>query len=73
MHGLYDFITMSPQVLFQTGETTITGNYVSSDAETASIGIISLGVDLLINVAIAVWIWNKHMKDVDFELIRETW
>ena len=74
MHGLYDFIATSPQVLFQTAETTtITANYVSSDAETASIRIIGLGVDLLINAAIALWIWKKHMKDVDFETMRETW
>ena len=74
MHGLYDFIATSPQVLFQTAETTtITANYVSSDAEAASIGIIGLGIDLLINVAIALWIWKKHMKDVDFEEIRESW
>jgi membrane protease YdiL (CAAX protease family) len=74
MHGVYDFIATSPQVLFQTAETTtITANYVSSDAETASIRIIGLGVDLLINAAIALWIWKKHMKDVDFETMRETW
>ena len=74
MHGVYDFIATSPQVLFQTAETTtITANYVSSDAETASIRIIGLGADLLINAAIALWIWKKHMKDVDFETMRETW
>ena len=74
MHGLYDFMTMAPQVLFQTAEsTTISADYISTDAETAASGMIVLGVDLLINLVIVFWLWKKHMKDVDFEELRKTW
>ena len=73
MHGALDFIASIPEVLFRQGEKNTTASYVSADAEIALAGMIILGVDLLINIVIVIWIWKKHMKDVDFEEIRRTW
>ena len=25
------------------------------------------------DLAVAIWIWKKHMKDVDFDELRKTW
>ena len=73
MHGALDFITSIPEVLFRMEAKSTTNSYVSADADVASAGMIIMGVDLLINIAIVIWIWKKHMKDVDFETMRETW
>ena len=73
MHGALDFIASIPEALFRQEAKDTTASYVSADAQIAMAGMIVLGVDLLINIIIVVWIWKKHMKDVDFEEIRRTW
>ena len=74
MHGLYDFIATSPRVMFQTAEnTTITADYVNMDTDVAVASAGVLAVELVIDIIIAVWIWKKHMKDVDFEEMRKSW
>ena len=73
MHGALDFITSIPEALFRQEAKDTTASYVSADAKIAMAGMIVLGIDLLINIIIVVWIWKKHMKDVDFEEIRRTW
>ncbi len=73
MHGALDFIASIPEALFRQGVKDTTASYVSADAEVAAAGMIIMGVDLLINLVIVIWIWKKHMKDVDFEEIRRTW
>ena len=51
-------------------------NYVSLDGQEAGLGVAVLvlyAVDVIISLIIAIWIWKKFMKDVDFDELRETW
>ena len=73
MHGALDFIASIPEALFRQGAKDTAASYVSADAKTALAAVAVLGVDLIINIIIVIWIWKKHMKDVDFEEIRRTW
>jgi hypothetical protein len=69
-HALFDFLASVPEIFFVIQKSS-ENTYVQSGS--AGIGmIVVLGVDLLLTVVIAVWIWKKHMKDVDFEEIRKT-
>ena len=75
MHGLFDYILDIPVVLFrQVGEVaSTTQDYVGMQGSDVTSAIIVQSVVILIDIIICVWIWKKHMKDVDFEEIRQTW
>ena len=74
MHGLFDFLCDLPGMLFQTAEeATVSIDYVSSVSSSAGAGVIFMGIETIIIIAILVWLWKKHMKDVDFDEIRRTW
>ncbi len=43
---------------------------------TGNLAVANLGLQLVgmaIDIIICIWIWKKHMKDVDFEKVRRTW
>ncbi|MCR5487907.1 MAG: hypothetical protein K6F35_10335 [Lachnospiraceae bacterium] len=73
-HGLFDYLIEFPKVLFADPmAASNTQDYVSM---TGNLALVNLGTQLMLIVidgAICIWIWKKHMKDVDFEEIRKTW
>ena len=74
-HGLFDYLIELPSVVFLKAgaEASSARDYVSMTGELA---LANLGVQLAltaIDIAILIWIWKRHMKDVDFEEIRRTW
>lgn len=74
-HGLFDYLIEFPSVLFQEvgAVASNTQDYVSMTGELA---IANLGTQLILiafDIAILIWIWKWHMKDVDFEEIRKVW
>ena len=74
-HGLFDYLIMVPSVVFQEAGAVAsnTQDYVSMTGE-AAVGNLIVQVGLtIIDIAILIWIWKRHMKDVDFEEIRKTW
>lgn len=75
VHGLFDFLIQVPSAIFQEigNEVSNTQDYVSM---TGKLAMANLGVQIftiVLNSVICIWIWKKHMKDVDFEEIRKTW
>lgn len=74
-HGLFDYLIEFPSVLFQEAGAVAsnTQDYVSMTGELA---MANLGTQLILiafDIAILIWIWKWHMKDVDFEEIRKVW
>ena len=74
-HGLMDYLIDFPSTLLQEVGSTAsnTQDYVSM---TGNLAVANLGMQLIvivIDAVICIWIWKKHMKDVDFEEIRRTW
>ena len=74
-HGLLDYLIDFPSTLLQeVGNTASnTQDYVSM---TGNLAVANLGMQLIvivIDAVVCIWIWKKHMKDVDFEEIRRTW
>lgn len=74
-HGLYDFLLVFSGVVFPRAEdvATNTQDYVSM---TGKMAMANLAVQLMliaVDVVILIYIWKRHMKDVDFEEIRRTW
>lgn len=76
-HGLYDFLLSVQEAFFDKSEAVkASTNYVSLDGQEAGLGVAVLvlyAVDVIISLIIAIWIWKKFMKDVDFDELRETW
>ena len=74
-HGLFDYLIEFPSVLFKEAGAvaSTTQDYVSM---TGDLAMANLGTQLILiafDIAILIWIWKFHMKDVDFEEIRRTW
>ncbi len=70
-HGLFDFVTSLPEIFFKI-EKSSENTYVQQGTMGLALMAV-LGIDLVINLVVAIWLWKKHMKDVDFEEIRRTW
>ena len=68
-HGLYDFLTAFSTGLFK---TTSTSSYVAV-SETSSYSLMMYGVLTLIGLIIAIVLWQKVGKKIDFEKIRNEW
>ena len=75
IHGLFDYILDIPVAMFRkVGEVaSTTQDYVGMQGSDVTSAIVVQLIVILIDVIICVWIWKKHMKDVDFEEIRQTW
>lgn len=73
MHGMFDFVTSISGAIFEQAAKSAENNYVNMQGQDAMGGIIVFAGTLVIDTAIAIWLWKFHMKDVDFEEIRETW
>lgn len=74
-HGLYDYLIEVPSVVFQRAEAEITNtnDYVSMTGEVAMANLVVQLILSTIDIAILIYIWKVHMKDVDFEEIRRSW
>jgi membrane protease YdiL (CAAX protease family) len=76
-HGLYDFVSIAQQAIFEgdkaLGANGPTADYVVTDQSTSPIVLIVYAVMTVYDLAVAIWIWKKHMKDVDFDELRKTW
>ena len=74
-HGLYDYLIEFPSALFvETGAAASnTQDYVSMTGDLATANLAMQLIVMAVDIVICIWIWKKHMKDVDFEEIRNTW
>ena len=74
-HGLYDYLIEFPSALFvETGAAASnTQDYVSMTGDLATANLAMQLIVMAVDIVICIWIWKKHMKDVDFEEIRKTW
>ena len=70
-HGLFDFVTSLPEIFFKV-EKSSENTYVQQGTMGFALMAV-LGIDLVLNLVVAIWLWKRHMKDVDFEEIRKTW
>ena len=71
VHALFDFLTDFSLVLGGTADLGA-GNYVKAGEEGIA-GIVVLGIQTLIGAAIALRVWKKVGKTIDFEAMRESW
>lgn len=76
-HGLYDFVSIAQEVIFfgdkVLGANGPTGDYVVTDPNVGPGVLVVYVIMTIYDIAVALWIWKKHMKDVDFEELRKTW
>ena len=75
MHGLYDFLLKFGSELFRQADSKVsnTQDYAGVTGSDVPAIIILQLILIVIDIVICIWIWKKHMKDVDFENIRRTW
>ncbi len=71
LHGLFDFLTCLPIILFEAPEIG-DSSYAVQGEEGLSV-IIIYAIDILINAIICIIIWKKIGKTMDFEEMRENW
>jgi membrane protease YdiL (CAAX protease family) len=76
-HGLYDFVSIAQEAIFfgdkAFGDNGPTADYVVTDKSASPAVLVVYVIMTVYDIAVAIWIWKKHMKDVDFEEIRKTW
>lgn len=76
-HGLFDFMGIAQEAIFYgdkaLGARGPTNGYVISDTTVGPVAVIVYGVMIIYDICVAVWIWKKKMKDVDFDKLREEW
>lgn len=76
-HGLYDFVSIVQEAIFYGDEAFASSgaasDYVVSDQSMAPMALAVYFIMTAYEIAVAIWIWKKHMKDVDFEELRENW
>ena len=76
-HGLYDFVSIVQEAIFfgdkALGANGPVSDYVVTDKGAAPAVLVVYAIMIAYDIAVAIWIWKKHMKDVDFDELRETW
>ena len=71
VHGLYDFLGAASLILG--GPARIgAGNYVLQGEEGIR-GLVTLGLQLIVGVALTLLVWKKVGKTIDFKALRENW
>lgn len=76
-HGLYDFVSIVQEAIFfgdkALGANGPVSDYVVTDKGAAPAVLVVYAIMIAYDIAVAIWIWKKHMKDVDFDELRENW
>ena len=74
MHGLFDFMASVSTVFFASGQEFASGaDRYAAVGQNPIVGYATYGIQILVNAVIALILYFKVAKKIDFKELRETW